>query len=170
MSTYGQLGHDVPGRVKTPPEPGSESAGPAVTELVAEVQRTRQALHALYLRDSRMWSNYRETASDSSAAAGFTFTLPRLNLGFEAEVERITLSVTGASAAATAQVYRNGAQESSLLYTVAALVGNTPSRVVIDLNQPIRLAGDECLVIVIASAAGTAGSSYARAEGRKREL
>lgn len=155
--------------VRTPPPPGGESAGPAITELVQDFRRTQQQLHALYLRLSHQWVNYRETAADVTASNSVTLKLPALHAGWMAEIERITLSVPGASHAATVAVYRNGADESQLLDAAAAMLGDSPSRLALVENPPIRLADNERLVIVIAGTAANGSQVYARAEGRKRE-
>jgi hypothetical protein len=84
------------------------------------------------------------------------------------EVERLLVSVGGASAAAAVAVYRGGINEASLLDVTGALIGNSPSRQVAEYNPPIRLGNNEGLVIRITGA--VAGQQvYTRCEGRKRE-
>lgn len=160
---------EVPAHVKTPPPPGEESAGPALSSLVRDFKRTTELLHAMYLRLSRQESNYRETAAGATTTTTFQADLPKVALGLEADIERITVSVGGASSGATIAVYRNGVQEGFLLDFTNGLLGSSPSRQVAEYNPPIRLAQGENLTIVIASIAAAPQPVYIRAEGRKRE-
>jgi len=167
---YGALAENAPMHVRVPPAPAEESAGPPLSDFVVELQRTTQALHELYVRTSRLWELYRETAADVTAAASIVLNLNPVLQGWEAEIERITISVGGSNAAAVMTVFRRGVHEASLLYVLPSLVGTGPSRGVVDLNQPIRLMGGENLVIALTGVTGAGNQCYCRAEGRKREL
>ncbi len=167
--TYGPLGADQQANVRVPPAPGSESAGPAVTDYVVELRRSAEALHALYMRTSRQWDFYRALTSVTTDGAGaVTASLEALQQGWEAEVELIAISVGGASSAAVVQVYRGGVQESQLLDFSTALLGSSPSRQTAFYCPPLRLGNSEGLVVRITGAVASQ-QVYVRAEGRKRE-
>ncbi len=154
--------------VATPPPPGAESAGPSLTELVSELHRSAQELRRAYVALRREWTVYREVGNVDSANAAAVIELPRVAQGFEVEVERLSVSVGGASAAATFVVFRNG-NDGSPEDVVAALTGNSPSRAVRSYNPPLRLLGGEFLTVVFAAVAAGTNGVYVRLEGRKRE-
>lgn len=153
-----------------PPPPGQDSVGPALTELVEEHRRSNAAMHALYMRLTRMWSNYREFQNGDTDSNGLaTIELPDVTLGWEVEVERVVVVVNGASHAATLAVYRNGVQDNNLLDFVGALVGDSPSRLAVSYLPPLRLVGGESIALRITGAVASQ-HLYAHVEGRKREL
>ncbi len=157
-------------RVRTPPPPGSESAGPSFTELIVATHETAAELRRNYALLRREWTLFRESATAVSSSAAATVNVPAQPLpqGFEIEVERLSVTVGGASAAATFVVFRNGV-DGAPEDLVAALVGNTPSRLVRSYNPPIRLQGGEFLTVVFAAVAAGSNDVTVRLEGRKRE-
>lgn len=63
---------EMPGRVRTPPAPGEESAGPPLTEMVALLGRTVAGLDALYrqARQEAVKREYHGVASGQTDANG----------------------------------------------------------------------------------------------------
>jgi hypothetical protein len=167
---YGPLGENVEPRVQKPPQPGDEVAGPPVTDLVHEMRETQRQLHAMYLRLSRQWDLYRVTAAITTTATTAEVDLPRVQAGWEVEVELVTLSVGGASSAAVATYYRSGVHEGVLVGIDGSLIGASPSRQQHFFNPALRLRGNEFLAIVLSAIAAAPQPIYVNAFGQKREL
>lgn len=163
-------GRLVEPRVKVPPPPGEEAAGPAISGLVEELHATAAELRHAYTSLRREWSQYREIAAGVTSSAAASINTPQAPSGFETEVERITISCGGVSAAATVAVYRGGANEGVLVDFAGAMLGNSPSRLLLKELPVIRLLGGEFLTVVLASTAAGTNQVYVRLEGRKRSV
>lgn len=163
-------GRLVEPHVKTPPPPGEESAGPAISGLVAELHASVNELRHEYASLRREWSIYREVATGVTASNVASIDTPQAPAGFETDIERIAVSVAGVSAAATVAIYRGGANEGSLVDYAGAMSGNSPSRLIRLQLPPIRLMGGEFLTVAIAAAANGSNQVYVRVEGRKRSV
>lgn len=162
--------HVTEPRVKQPPAPGEESAGPAMAPYLTELHAATRELRLAYRALRRDWTLWRDFATaTSSGATGEVDDFTPIPQGFEVEVERISVSVGGASSAALATVFLGGANETQIVDVFSSLVGSSPSRNSHMYAPPIRLLGGERLIVVFSAVAGGNQPLIVRFDGRKRE-
>lgn len=121
------------------------------------------------------WAPFRESVVGNIAAGSVILAVRPVRPGWEWQINRVAVSVTGASAAATVALYVGpefgetaAPDESYLVDFASAMLGNSPSRQISTPNQPYYLNEQDQLAVVIASAAG-AGQAFARVEGVRRQ-
>jgi hypothetical protein len=121
------------------------------------------------------WTSFRDFDIDNMAAGAVIFQYPPVRTGWEWKVDRISVSIPGASSAATTAVYigpqvADAAPDESYLVDYAnVLLGSTPSRNVADYPQPLWLTEGDALTIVVAGAAAGSAAAFSRIEGRRRQ-
>lgn len=123
--------------------------------------------HSVQMREWEPFRRVNGGTCDSNGAA--TITVKPAQTGWEAELGRISVTVSGASQAATVAAYAIGVQDTDLVDYAGSMYGNSPSRLVGDYNTKIYFINDEDLFIVIAGAVASAAVTI-RAEGRRREV
>lgn len=89
--------------------------------------------------------------------------------GWEGYVDRVTVTVAGASAAATVATYRGDVSDTNLIDWASALYGNSPSRIAGDYNSPIYFRDDDRFCAVVTSSADVGNAVTVRVEGRRRQ-
>lgn len=133
--------------------------------------------HSPQMREWEHFASSPGTATDANGAAVFAVTAARV--GFEVLVERISISVGGASSGATVAVFVLAAgagpltggtiDDSALVDWAPQLYGSSPSRS-ISANLPeIFLASGEQMVLQIAGAVALQ-QVRARIQGKRREV
>ena len=121
------------------------------------------------------WQPFRQGATGNLAANAVTMQFPPVRPGWEVKVNRLTLSIGGASAAATAAIYvgpestLTTPDESYLVDFASALFGNTPSRQTSTPVNPYYLTEGDALTVVVAGAAAGTAACFARIEGVRRQ-
>lgn len=140
-------------------------------EFVERLGRIAEAQEQiLLLHDRDTWEPFRVidgAVTDSAGAATVAFV--PCPVGWEWRLERIAVSVDGASSAATLAAYVNANDDLALVDWAAGLFGNSPSRNISDNPAPIYLADGEQFLIVVAGAAVTQRVNV-RVQGVRRML
>jgi hypothetical protein len=121
------------------------------------------------------WLNFRLSDTDNMSSGAVVFQFGPVATGWEWKVNRLAISIPGASAAATAAVYvapgmgETAPDESYLVDFASALLGSTPSRNISVPIAPYYLTENDVLLVNVAGgAAGTAAAS-ARIDGIRRQ-
>src|SRR5439155_1251271 len=117
---------------------------------------------------------YNAGALAGGAQTGFLFgagatRLVPANVGWEAEVTRISLQISGASNAATAILYFDEELATRMFDFASQFYIGSPSVNVADYPEPVYFSQGESIAIRIAAAASGATVTV-RAEGRRREV
>lgn len=164
---------DPPAATSVPPFSEFTPAQPDTSELHAG---HFLGLLAAIAEPVQGWTQYRETISAISSSGAAIMTTVPVRPGWEAKVTRLTLSVGGASAAATAAIYVGpefgetaAPSESYLTDFVSALLGNTPSRVTSTPVNPYWLTEHDTLAVVLAAVAAGSNQCFGRIEGWRRQ-
>lgn len=142
-----------------------------LTTALAEFPRAEQQ-HSKQLREWEPFELIDGGTTDGSGnctvGGGGSNLLPAAN-GWEAYIHRVSVTVQGASAAATVANYAGGASDQNLFDFANAMLGNSPSRIVGGYIHGVYSAQGKHATIVVAGAAASSGV-IVRIEGRRRQV
>lgn len=143
----------------------------AIVDALHEFPRNDQQHSRAY----KEWEPFRlidgattDGSGNATIGGGSSALLPAAN-GWEAYVHRVSVTVQGASAAATVSNYVGGAGDQNLFDYANAMLGNSPSRIVGGYIHGVYCNPSQHLTIVIAGAVATQGV-VVRVEGRRRQV
>lgn len=143
--------------------------------LCERLDKLTDALHAvqndqLHSVAYREWEPFALSFGDiTDASKNLTLRKPLLANGWEGYVNRVSVTVEGASASASVATFRNTEGAANLIDWASSLLGNTPSRIVADYSSPPYFRDDEDFVAVIAGSAAVGNNVTVRVEGRRRQ-
>lgn len=109
-----------------------------------------------------------DSSGNATIGGGQSNLLPAAT-GWESWVERVAVTVQGASSAATVQNYHGGVADQNLFDAAGGMFGNSPSRIVADYNNPVYFVNGQHISIVVTGAAVSSGV-VVRIEGKRRQV
>lgn len=137
-------------------------------EKLEKMTGAQEALLAHHQLES--WEPFRLIGGDVTDATGaVTLTLLPCPVGWECRLERYTISVGGASSAATVAAFVNSNDDLDLVDWASGLFGANPSRNVSDNPAPVYLADGEQFLLAVKGAVA-AQPVRTRLQGMRRPL
>lgn len=148
------------------------------------LEQTATALERVYERTDlfasspqyRVWESFTDTAGVVCSSNAGTFNFKQVRPGFEVLVQRLAISISGASSGATAAIYvatgtaSGTLSELDLVDYASSFLGSSPSRQIADFHQPVWMTAGQHIVIVVASTGDATSQVYARMQGVRREV
>lgn len=142
-----------------------------LTVALNRVYDQREQEHSRQLRE---WEQFVKLNGGATTSGGvLVVEFDNCPNGWEWLVQRLSISIGGASSGATSAVYvttdPNDVSEPNLVDFASSFLGSSPSRQIADFQQPIWVTSNQFVVVSIASAVASQ-PVYIRLQGLRREV